>query len=253
MTLTASEVGALTIAIRRWEYAEYTFAALVAIACFGEYIADFTKWWNRGRFWKWFGSLEHRKDNVAKFSTLVLIAALAGELVCVVKTNRLSGLEIANLQQQTENIRNDNLSLQSEILRLRTAMADRSLTLNQHERDSLAKFPGQRFEVLTYAADREARKLSDLVAGALQSSRWIHEGTALNSPDGTSPLIIGVRVELSKVAGSETETAASALSAILGSEHLSEGSATRVVFPQDVNGRDPRVIRITVGSKPPSQ
>jgi hypothetical protein len=91
MTLTTSEVVSLTTVIDRWEYAEYVCTALVAIACFGEYIADFTEWWKRNRFWKWFGPIEQRKDGVEKFSTLVLIAALAGELLCVVVTNQLSG------------------------------------------------------------------------------------------------------------------------------------------------------------------
>jgi hypothetical protein len=90
MTLTASEVVSLTNSIYRWECAEYLCTALVAVACFGEYIADFTEWWRSARFWEWFGPIEHRKDAVGKFSTLVLIGALAGELLCVVKTNQLS-------------------------------------------------------------------------------------------------------------------------------------------------------------------
>jgi hypothetical protein len=102
MTLTASDVASLTSRIDRWEYAEYVCTALVAAACFGEYIADFTEWWKRDPLWKWFGTLEHRKDSVAKFSTLVLIAALAGELLCVVRTNQLSGTLVGDLGDRAE-------------------------------------------------------------------------------------------------------------------------------------------------------
>src|ERR1700731_1202185 len=101
MTVTASEVASLTSLIGRWEYAEYACTALVAIACFGEYIADFTEWWKRDS-WKWFGAVEHRKDGVAKFSTLVLIGALAGELLCVVVTNQLSGRLVGALGDRAE-------------------------------------------------------------------------------------------------------------------------------------------------------
>lgn len=103
MTLTASEVTSLTQTIDIWEFAEYTCTALVAVACFGEYIADFTEWWRRDRrFWKWFGPIEHRKDAVAKFSTLVLIGALAGELLCVVVTNQLSGKLVGTLGDRAQ-------------------------------------------------------------------------------------------------------------------------------------------------------
>jgi hypothetical protein len=102
MTLTASEVASLTATIDIWEYAEYACTALVALACFGEYVADFTELWKRSGFWKCFGPLEHRKDQVAKFSTLVLIGALAGELLCVVVTNQLSGKLVGALGDRAE-------------------------------------------------------------------------------------------------------------------------------------------------------
>src|SRR5665213_942574 len=102
MSLTASEVARLTSTIGGWENAEYGFTALVAISCFGEYIADFTEWWKRGKAWRWFGDIEHRKDNLAKFSTLVLIAALAAELLCVVRTNQLSGKLVGSLGDRSE-------------------------------------------------------------------------------------------------------------------------------------------------------
>jgi hypothetical protein len=102
MALTASEVASLTTALERWEYAEYTFAALVAIGCFGEYVADFTKWWMGGGLWKSLGLIPKRKDALGKFSTLLLIFALTGEWVCLVKTNSLSGLLVGSLSDRSE-------------------------------------------------------------------------------------------------------------------------------------------------------
>src|SRR5260221_14109674 len=104
-------------------------------------------------------------------------------------------------------------------------MAYRTLVLDQSERDRVSAFPKQRFEILTYAADREARKLSDLIAGGLQSSGWTHIGTAPNSPDGTLPLITGVRVEIPKFAGSAAEKAANTLASVFAAEHLSDTPA----------------------------
>ncbi len=246
-----SELEWLTNAIDGWEVAEYIFAALVAIACFGEFIADFTDWWLHGCFWTLFGNIEHRKEKIGKVSTLVLIMALVGELFCLVKSNRLSGRLVSLAMESAGNANREAELAKRESKLLREQASDRSLTLLQKERDSLSRFRKQKFEILTYASDAESRKLSDLVAGVLQSSGWIHLGTAPNSPDSTSPTIIGVRVEISKLAGNGIEVAASALSDIFVSERLSAIPLTRITFPQDINGRDPNVIRIWVGTKPP--
>lgn len=83
MTLSPSEVTALTSALSRWETAEYIFTGLVVLACFGEYAADFTTWFT--------GDQNHRKERLARISTLLLIGSLALELLCLVRTNQLSG------------------------------------------------------------------------------------------------------------------------------------------------------------------
>jgi hypothetical protein len=95
MTPTSSDVASLSKALTCWEVAEYTFATLVAIACAGEYVADFTNWFT--------GGIKEAKEKLAKGATLLLIAALAFELVCLVKTNSLSGQLIGSLSEKAEN------------------------------------------------------------------------------------------------------------------------------------------------------
>ncbi|MFZ0310062.1 MAG: hypothetical protein WAL89_17945 [Candidatus Sulfotelmatobacter sp.] len=92
MILTASDVSSLAASLERWEYAEYGACALVAIGCTGEYIAEFTKWWT--------GGIQEKKDRLAKRSTLLLISALALELMCLVKTNSISGTLIGSLSDK---------------------------------------------------------------------------------------------------------------------------------------------------------
>jgi hypothetical protein len=93
MTLTPSEVASLTKALSRWEIGEYACAGLVTIGCLGEYIADFTNWFTDG--------IKEQKERLAKRSTLLLIAALSLELVCLVRTNELSGLVIGSLDERS--------------------------------------------------------------------------------------------------------------------------------------------------------
>jgi hypothetical protein len=93
MTLTASEVASLANKLFWWELAEYFFAALVTIGCLGEYIAEFTNWFT--------GEDEISKKRMEKRATLLLVGALALELVCLVKTNQLSGRVIGSLNELT--------------------------------------------------------------------------------------------------------------------------------------------------------
>jgi hypothetical protein len=94
MTFTASDVGSLTRSLSRWEFAEYVFAGLVTLACAGEYIANFTDWLT--------GGIEDKKKRLEKGSTLLLVAALTFELVCLVKTNQISGRVIGSLDEKAK-------------------------------------------------------------------------------------------------------------------------------------------------------
>jgi hypothetical protein len=94
MTLTPSDVTSLSSSLSRWEYAEYFSAVLVAIGCAGEYVADFTDLLTKG--------VKENKELLARVSTLLLIAALAFELICLVRTNILSGALIGSLDTLAE-------------------------------------------------------------------------------------------------------------------------------------------------------
>jgi hypothetical protein len=92
MTFTPSDIADLSTSLSRWETAEYIFAGLVAVACFGEYVASFTNWFT--------GGIEERKKGLEKGATLLLVAALALELVCLVRTNQLSGVVIGSINEE---------------------------------------------------------------------------------------------------------------------------------------------------------
>lgn len=99
MTFTPPDVASLTQSLRRWEWAEYAFAALVTIGCFGEYVANFTDWFTDGS--------SERTKRLEKRSTLLLVAALALELICLVRTNYLSGSLIGSLSEKSEQAASD--------------------------------------------------------------------------------------------------------------------------------------------------
>jgi hypothetical protein len=99
MIFTAEDAASLSKSLSRWEGAEYFFTFLVAIACAGEYVADFTNWFT--------GGAEELKRRLAKASTLLLIVALSLELTCLVRTNSLSGLLIGSLSDKAENAEKD--------------------------------------------------------------------------------------------------------------------------------------------------
>ena len=91
MSLTASEIASLSTRRTYWEYAEYISSALVALGCLGEYVADFTIWFTRSR-----------RKAIGRVSTLLLIAALAGELVCLMRTNSLSAELLGSLDDKAQ-------------------------------------------------------------------------------------------------------------------------------------------------------
>jgi len=233
MSLTASEVAALKSSLDCWTCVEYVSTGVVLLGVIGEYVAEFTKFAEQKRLTRPLG----------KLSTLVLIVGLAGELIGLIRTYELSGQVIASLTEQAARANQRTAEIEERL-------ADRTLNLAEAARVSLGKFPRQRFEILTYADDREARKFSDLITGSLESSGWRSIGTAAGGTGGSVQLVIGVKIEISNGAGSGTEAAARALASIFTTEHILDSPVKRVKFPQDPNGRPADIIRITVGRKP---
>jgi hypothetical protein len=92
MTPTPTDVELLSRSLSHWEIAEYVSSGLVTLACIGEYLADFTD--------RFTGGEKVSKERLARASTLVLVAALAFELICLVRTNELSGEVIGSLGSQ---------------------------------------------------------------------------------------------------------------------------------------------------------
>jgi hypothetical protein len=164
MSLTASEVGSLTRTIEKWELAEYICAGLVTLACFGEYVADFTKWWMRGGLWKFLGLMEKRKDALGKLSTLVLISALALELICLVKTNQLSGLVVGSLSERSEEAFNKASNALEDANRA-TAAASTALTVGREARQEAGSFKADIETAKKQSAEAESH-LAEAVAMA---------------------------------------------------------------------------------------
>lgn len=92
MTFTTPDVLSLSKKLWWWELGEYVSCGLVALGCAGEYIAEFTNWLTGGN--------EERQHHFRKSSTLLLVSALALELLCLVQTNIISGKLIGSLDQE---------------------------------------------------------------------------------------------------------------------------------------------------------
>ena len=118
MMFTSSDASSLVRELWWWEHAEYVFGALVAAACAGEYIADFNK-----RPW-----VKAHKDRIAKISTLVLVAALVFELICITRANGKSDEVIGKLRDEAEAA--DNLA-QSAVQNSNTALGTSATALSQ--------------------------------------------------------------------------------------------------------------------------
>ncbi len=94
ITLPPSEVASVARRLAFWEIAEYVSEGLVGIACFGEYVAEYTKWpasWN-----------EEQKRRLGRRSLILLIMGIGFSIIALIQTNALSGQVIGSLGQQAE-------------------------------------------------------------------------------------------------------------------------------------------------------
>ena len=113
----APVISALISPLWGWELAGYAAVAAVAIGVAGESIHEFTDWFNASQWWR---------ANGGKASALLLIAALAAELIIQVKTNSISGQIIAFLSDQAASTRERaaNLEKQAADIQARAAKAE---------------------------------------------------------------------------------------------------------------------------------
>jgi hypothetical protein len=187
MIFTAPDVSSLAVSLEDWEWAEYASCALVALACTGEYIAEFTDCWT--------GGIKELKDRLARRSTLLLISALALELVCLVKTNSISGLLIVSLSEKAGAAETKAQSAieKSSLAENKASEVGTSADEAQHKADTVAK----QADTLTVRMEAASRKLGALEQDIrAQGPRW--SLLAKVAPELTKQLsaFTGQRVEL---------------------------------------------------------
>ena len=242
--------------LARWEYAEYVAVLFVILGVVGEYVADFTNWLTGGD--------EARKRRLGKISTLVLIAALAVELVCLVKTNSTSGQIIASLTKDVEDER-------LEGLRIKSSLTARQLSAKQVEAmaASLSKLGPMPLDVFVFDDDEWSRfetlKFAQSLASALDNAGFDTRSYAGFGCRVMRPLV-GVDVSFSRPVNRDEQVAGIEIRRFLGS---SESGVELSYFPLDfptcigysgVTVPDPKKpsrrfwtpIRIVIGSKPPA-
>ena len=148
MILTASDIESLSRSLSRWEWGEYISEAFVIIACAGELVADLEISW----------LTEERKRRLQRRSTILLVAALLVSLICLFRTNGLSGSVIGSLGDKAEEADR----------KAREAITDSSTALSQ-ARDALTK-AGKAEDSLGKAED-DANKAQTESSNALTLAR----------------------------------------------------------------------------------
>jgi hypothetical protein len=148
MILTASDIESLSRSLSRWEWGEYISEAFVIIACAGELIADLEVSW----------LTEERKKRLQRPSTILLVAALSVSLICLFRTNELSGSVIGSLGDKAEEADR----------KAKEAITDSSTALSQ-AKDALTK-AGKAEDSLGKAED-EANKAQTASSNALTLAR----------------------------------------------------------------------------------
>jgi hypothetical protein len=92
IAILTSEVSSVARKLAFWEYAEYISESVVVLACFGEYVAEYTKWPAR---WT-----DEQRHHLGRRSLIFLILGIGLSLYALIQTNALSGQVIGTLGQQ---------------------------------------------------------------------------------------------------------------------------------------------------------
>lgn len=154
----AVDISALMSSLWHWELAGYGTLAAVAIGVAGESIHELTDWFKGVQWWK-------SKGGAA--SALLLIAALAAELVTQVKTSSISGQTIAFLSDQEAETRERATQAELELARIRLP---RDLTSEQQQRiaDAVRPYPIREVWIDISPATWESGVLADEILRALR-------------------------------------------------------------------------------------
>jgi hypothetical protein len=152
---------------------------MVALACAGEYISDFTDWSTGGE--------EKRKRRLSKRSTLLLVVALLFELFALVRTNRISGELTGSIGEQAK-VASD---------RAERALNDSNSAVTKST--NATTLAGQATTASKRAAD-EARKAEGAASNAQDLSRSASK-QAVSLREETSAL--GVDIKQAKLAAAD--------------------------------------------------
>ncbi|MGB9206316.1 MAG: hypothetical protein WCB94_20325 [Terriglobales bacterium] len=155
MIFTASDVASLSSSLSRWEWGEYISEAFVIIACAGELVADLETTW----------LTQERKKHLQRRSTILLVAALSVALICLVRTNELSGSAIGSLGEKAE----DADSKASKAITDSGTAQSKADTANTTAGDALTK-AGRAAESLG-KAEGEAKTAQSAASNALTISK----------------------------------------------------------------------------------
>jgi hypothetical protein len=227
MILTASDVSSLESSLGYWEWGEYVSAFFVFIGCAGEFVSQFTGWVAKE-------DDKNRRIKWEKASGLVLIAALAFELVCLVRTNQLSGQVIASLNDEAEQAKQEAQKERSTRAELQALASARHIpaSLRPALIEAFRKFSGRTIEFMSYSTDAEGYGLCESIRTAAHAAGMADvDKCGLFFPNG--PAITGVGV---LAPGSDRDTADSIAKAILYagkfgvSSNVDPRGATIVVF-----------------------
>jgi hypothetical protein len=169
--------------------------------------------------------------------------------------DQISGIKEAASQLELARLTKENLTLQSDLLKLREKMADRHLTPDQQKNVSarLRPFAKTRLNFFAMAGDSEIIGISEEVLKVLADPHLSNWSVTVGSGQDSSILSSGILVQVSLDADAGTKNAASALIAAL----KTEGLAVSGPLPPSQGAimgniaRDPLAkIRIVVAKKP---
>ncbi len=157
MTLTPPDVASIARRLSFWEIAEYASETLVALGCFGEYVAEYTKWL----------ATEDQRLVLGKRSLVVLILGISFGLLALIQTNALSGRVIGSLGEQSEEASRKSAKAITDsdnaMGKAKTSLGEADAAKTESDK---AKFIAGQAESVAHSARLEADAFKDDIAAA---------------------------------------------------------------------------------------